>query len=191
MSVFDERPHLKWASMLAVGAVFLIIAMAGMFADRGAARGVESTRPRVKQQTSRMSQTEMRHRIAEAQQAIPPDTVAETRAVINEHRNKVEVDPDAPDAPALLLAMGNLNFRKLRDYDQAILCYEQILHRYPDWEGISQVYSALATCYEEAGEHEKVHRIYMTMMDVFPEDSEEYYFAADKLGLMSDRFRRD
>ena len=45
------------------------------------------------------------------------------------------------------------------------------------------VYGSLATCYEKIGDQENATRIYMEMMRVLPETSQEYLYAKDKLGL--------
>ena len=105
------------------------------------------------------------------------------RRTIEQHRARIESEPDAPERPALLQAMGNLYRNKLLDFANAAWCYEQIIHNYPVWAGTSMVYGDLATCYENVGDQENATRIYMEMMRVLPETTQEYLYAKDKLGL--------
>lgn len=113
----------------------------------------------------------------------PPRPTAQEKAqtIIGEHQERLDEDPDSEEAPALLKAMGNLARQKLRDYEQAVDYYEQILDKYPDWEGTRQVYAQLALCYERMGDQEGAAATYVEMMEELPEDSDEYQFAKMQL----------
>jgi len=105
------------------------------------------------------------------------------RAVIEQHEQRLEANPESEDAPALLHAMGNLARHKLGEYEQAAQYYEALLEEYPDWKAISKVYPQLATCYERMGDELSAQSVYKRMIKRFPEDSQEYQFARAQLGL--------
>ena len=172
---------LKWAVALGVGGMLVAVAIVGALANRGEA---VAARPvaRLKQSEPRMTQEEMRARLATAQTQQPVDPREDMKRAIQSHQEAVQQRPDDPEAPALYLAMGNLH-RRLFNYEEAIWAYQQIFVRYPDWDGLPMVYGELASCYEESGDHDNMLRIYMEMMRVFPEDSREHRFACGKLGL--------
>jgi tetratricopeptide (TPR) repeat protein len=100
---------------------------------------------------------------------------------IQSHREKVDAEPEAEDAPALLAAMGNLYRQKLRDYEQAALCYEELLSNHRDWEASRRIYLQLATCYERLENWPSAYRVYTEMAATFPEESQEYEYAQAKL----------
>lgn len=171
----------KWTLMLVLSGILVVAALIGGLVGRGNAES-EETGVRVRIPEARMGQQEMRERLNEAQNQQLRDYRRETEQVIEEHYARVQMDPDAPEAPALLLAMGNLH-RRLFNYEEAIWCYQQILVRYPDWDGKYMAYGQLATCYEEMGDHSNTLRVYMDIMREFPEESEEHQLARAQLGL--------
>ena len=162
-------------------ALVLVAAVGAVFSKGGAAP--EKPRMTVKPNQGPMSQQEMQEKMETARNVAPPDPAEEARHSIEQHRARIEAEPDSPERPALLQAMGNLYRLKLIDYPNAAWCYEQIILNYPDWAGTSMVYGDLATCYENMGDQEKATRTYMEMMRVLPETSQEYLYAKDKLGL--------
>lgn len=181
--MFAVSTRLQWALVLAAAGVLLLVAGVGaILALRGASDSPERAGVSVRQPETRMTQQEMRARFESASQQQPPDPRQEVIATIEEHRAQIEADPDAPETPALFLAMGNLH-RRLMNHDEAIWCYQQVLVRYPDWDGRPMAYGLLAACYEEIDDHSNVLRVYMDMMREFPEDSEEHQFARHQLGL--------
>lgn len=99
---------------------------------------------------------------------------------IEEYRRRVEEEPRAEEAPALLAAAGNLSCQKLLDYEKAAQFYETALADYPGWEGARGLYVQLATCYERLEDWEKARRVYRRMMDAFPPESQEYQYARAK-----------
>lgn len=105
------------------------------------------------------------------------------RAVIEQHEQRLEANPESEEAPALLHAMGNLARHKLGEYERAAQYYEVLLDEYPDWKAISKVYPQLATCYERMGDELSAQSVYRRMIKRFPEDSQEYQFARAQLGL--------
>lgn len=111
----------------------------------------------------------------------PPSVEERTLATIKEHGEQIEADPDAPDAPARLAAMGNLYLQKLGNYQEAARCYELVLVDYPEWEGVGNVYIQVATCYERLEDRQNARRIYEKMLEHFPPDAQEYAYAQGKL----------
>lgn len=105
------------------------------------------------------------------------------RATIASHQKKFEEDAHAEDAPSLLLAIGNLNKQKLRDYREAARNYELLIKDYPDWVGISGVYPQLMSCYELLEDSEGLRWLYKEMSEKFPPESNEYKYAQAKLNL--------
>lgn len=105
------------------------------------------------------------------------------RAVIEQHEQRLEANPESEDAPALLHAMGNLARHKLGQYEQAAQYYEVLLEEYPEWKAIRKVYPQLAVCYERMGDELNAQSVYKRMIKRFPEDSQEYQFARAQLGL--------
>lgn len=102
-------------------------------------------------------------------------------ALIASYETRVNDQPSADDAPAYLMAMGNLYRQKLQDYTKAAEQYERLLADYPDWDGSRKAYLQLVTCYERLGELAKRDSVYRRMLDVFPADSKEYEFAEHHL----------
>ena len=101
--------------------------------------------------------------------------------IIRSHEEKVQADPTAADAPALMAAAGNLYRQKVGDYAEAARCYEVLLGDYPDSVVTRTAYVQLATCYEQLGESEKSMKTYNRMLEFFPEGSQEHQFALAKL----------
>ena len=107
--------------------------------------------------------------------------VQEVMDTIESHRVRLEEAPDAPEAPVLLEAMGNLYTLRLGDWQMAVHCYEDLLLRYPEYNK-GRVYVGLATAYGKAGNMEMEEQVYSEMMREFPAGSTEYQLAADEVG---------
>lgn len=105
------------------------------------------------------------------------------QAIIAEHEQTLQNDPSGPDAPVLRNAMGNLHFRKLKDYGEAARHFELLIAEYPDWDGARGVYPKLAACYTKLNMPDKAHAAYWDMLEAFPEGSQEHLFAQQQLGL--------
>ncbi|MBL7647535.1 MAG: hypothetical protein JNK74_15220 [Candidatus Hydrogenedentes bacterium] len=104
-----------------------------------------------------------------------------TDTVIAEHTASLEQNPEPEEAAALLSALGNLYKQKKQDYATAARYYEQVIEQYPDWPGIKGVYHQLMTCYSNLDDQSSLRLLYRKMMEVFPEESNEYLFAKDAL----------
>jgi|GEM_PF-508092 len=180
------RPPRKiwpWLLLLALAGVLIVVAAAGALFFGEDTPVPAKPRITIKPNQGAMSQQEMQDKMEVARSTPAPDPADEARRTIEQHRARIESEPDAPERPALLQAMGNLYRNKLLDFANAAWCYEQIIHNYPVWAGTSMVYGDLATCYENVGDQENATRIYMEMMRVLPETTQEYLYAKDKLGL--------
>ena len=114
----------------------------------------------------------------------PTRATAEERALslIERHEAALANNPDGPDAPALLSAIGNVYFQRLNDYKRAAEAYETILMDYRDWPQIRTVFPQLRICYKQLDDWDGVEWVYQQMMDIFPEDSEEHLYARTQLG---------
>lgn len=113
----------------------------------------------------------------------PPKDLNNPDQLIEHYRSQLEQNPQNPDTPAYLSAIGNLYKIKKMDCANAIPYYERVIIDYPDWEGIKSIYPELASCYEELNDYKGKIWIHEEMMKRFPEDSQEYLFAKTALGL--------
>lgn len=118
------------------------------------------------------------------QKQIPTD-LNNPDQLIEYYRSQVEKNPQDPNTPAYLSAMGNLYKNRKMDCARAIPYYEKIVIEFPDWQGIKSVFPELATCYETVNDYRGKIWIYEEMMKRFPEDSQEYLYAKSALGLLS------
>ncbi|MGC8737029.1 MAG: tetratricopeptide repeat protein [Candidatus Hydrogenedens sp.] len=113
----------------------------------------------------------------------PPKDLNNPDQLIEYYHSQLEQNPQDPNTPAYLCAMGNLYKMKKMDCASAIPYYEKVIIDYPDWEGIKSIYPELASCYEEVNDYKGKIWIHEEMMKRFPEDSQEYLFAKKALGL--------
>lgn len=121
--------------------------------------------------------------IREGQPPQTPDPEAETLALIAEYENRLKNEPQSSEVPAILAALGNLYSHKLMDCRRASEYYEEIILNHADWEGARVIYPELSVCYERLGDQEQLQWLYRRMMEVFPEDTQEYAFARAQLNL--------
>lgn len=180
------RPPRKiwpWLLLLTLAGVLIVVAAAGALFFGEDTPAPVKPRITIKPNQGAMTQQEMQEKMEVARSTPAPDPADEARRTIEQHRARIDAEPNAPERPALLQAMGNLYGQKLMDYENAAWCYEQIILNYPKWEGTPMIYGSLATCYEKTGDQENATRVYMEMMRVLPETTQEYLYAKDKLGL--------
>jgi len=165
-----------WLIVLAAGLV-----LTGLLAwALGAGSGEEQART-----PSRGSAEEIRLRevLQTAPVAEPPEPGARTVNLIEDYRARIAEEPDHEDVPAWYLAMGNLYMTTFGDYGEAARSYERVVFDFPEWEGARAAYPQLITCYENLGDHMAVLRVYEQMMVHFPDDTQEYDYAREQLGL--------
>ena len=116
--------------------------------------------------------------------AMPAKRISEeekARATIADYQKRFSEDARGKDAPAYLLAMGNLNKQKLKNFKEAARNYELLINDYPEWQGIAGVYPQLISCYELLNDQDGLRWIYREMVDKFPPESNEYKYAQAKL----------
>ena len=103
------------------------------------------------------------------------------RTTIADYQKRFAEDARGKDAPAYLLAIGNLNKQKLRNFKEAARNYELLINDYPKWENIVAVYPQLISCYELLNDQDGLRWLYREMMEKFPPESNEYKYAQAKL----------
>jgi tetratricopeptide (TPR) repeat protein len=174
-----------WALVLSACGLLVVGVLFTVFTGSEETSGEESGRrvATVRSNKTPLSKDFIKEQIEEAKKYTPPTIEETVLDVIAGHWKKVEANPESPETPALLMAMGNLYRLDLQDYEMAAYCYHRVLEEYPDYPGRMQIYPELATCYENAGDHERMLRVYREMTQVFPENSEQALFARVKLGL--------
>lgn len=181
----DESPvawlKSKWYLFLLAAMVVVGVLLFG----RGTPPSEVEVEPR-KEAAGNDNQAELRGEFERAkaqsgarEEAVPPEKSTDT--VIAEHTAKLDENPAPDEAAALLSALGNLYKQKKQDYASAARYYEQVIEKYPDWPGIKGVYHQLMTCYTNLDDQASLRLLYRKMMEVFPEESNEYLFAKDAL----------
>ena len=171
----------KWYLLLLV----VMVAVGVLLFGRGTAPSDVETEPRT-EAAGNDNQAALRDEFERAkaqssgrETAEPPEKSTDT--VIAEHTAKLDENPEPDEAAALLSALGNLYKQKKQDYAGAARYYEQVIEKYPDWPGIKGVYHQLMTCYTNLDDQTSLRLLYRKMMEVFPEESNEYLFAKDAL----------
>lgn len=129
-----------------------------------------------------MSEDEMRGVLFKTPGDGKSDLQKRNEASLAEYRARYDGNPDDPEAPALLRAMGNL-YRQTMDYENAAWAYQQLISRFPDSPGARLAWAELVTCFERLKDTDNLTRTCLDMMKAFPEDSDEYRFAQAKLKL--------
>ncbi|MBX3176921.1 MAG: hypothetical protein KF886_06165 [Candidatus Hydrogenedentes bacterium] len=122
-----------------------------------------------------------RAKAAESARGGDTDAPRDTDTVIAEHRAALESDAPSEETPARLAALGNLYRQKKQDYATAAGYFEQVIQNHPDWPGVNGVYHQLIACYTQLEDQPRLRLLYRKMLDVFPEDSNEYEFARHAL----------
>ncbi len=102
---------------------------------------------------------------------------------INYYKAFLEKNPNHPDTPAILTAIGNLYLNKKMDYKTAASYFEQVIINYSNWEGARSVYTLLSICYDQLNDYRGKIWLYQEIMKNFPPESQEYQFAKKELGL--------
>ena len=177
------QDNVKWAAVLGVCCIVLIVAIVGALTrDRETVEEARERRPpTVRPQNPRPVGT----RADEFENVAPPpptDPHASTRASIADLRERINADPESPEAGGWWQAKGNL-YTRLGEFGHAARCYEHFLRWHEDSPLRLQVYPELVTAYERAGDRENRVRILLEMLEVFPERTEQHLWARVELGL--------
>lgn len=174
-SVLLQTARESW--YLVVGIAVVLVALAYRFVFPGDAPGEPPPRPAATGAPAATAPLVL--------PAAPPmDTLPEARVrdLIAGYEERLANAPDDPDAPAVLMAMGNLYRDRLVDFEQAAIYFEQALAEHPDFASRRDLYIQLADCYERLGRLDMRDAVYRDIMAEFPPDSEEYLYARDQLG---------
>lgn len=119
-----------------------------------------------------------------AKEAVPAPTKREERlGYVEKYRRLLEEDPDAPETPVTLMALG-VTYRQLQDFENAAWAFQEVIDRYPQSNQCIQAWLELGTCYESTGNQEKMISTYMEMARAFPPDTDAHKFAQSKLKLL-------
>ncbi len=128
---------------------------------------------------------ELRRILDEAKATPPPvqeTPEEEANRLVTEYAKKAFDEPENPDAPAMLLAAGNLHLERLNNPAEAAGFYSQVVYNYPNWEGTPGVYPQLAKALELSGDQVERQRVLQSMIQVFPPESAEHQYAQAELG---------
>ncbi len=171
--------------LLAIIAVVSLILVIGLTRSNDGENAQDETtqaqRPVIT--VDQLTQEDMRAVLERDPGPLRPGEREHVQQTISSHQTAFDAEPESPDAPAYLRAMANLQLQKLGEYEEAARNYEQIILNYPEWESTRMVYGDLMTCYEQLNDMANIAWLVNLMMERFPEDSEEYHFALDKIGL--------
>lgn len=119
-----------------------------------------------------------------AKEATPAPTKREERlGYVEKYRRLLEENPDAPETPVTLLALG-MTYRQLQDFENAAWAFQEVIGRFPESKECLPAWIELGTCYESTGDQEKMISTYIEMAKTFPPDTDAHKFAQSKLKLM-------
>ena len=131
-----------------------------------------------------LGESELNRILSDAKRDTPLTAREQTEQTISQYKKDIEANPESPEAPVHLNAMGNLYLQKLGDYQNAAEQYELLLANYPDWAGARMVYPNLETCYKNLGANAELRRLYREMTEFFGPEEGEYEYAMTQLGLL-------
>ncbi len=117
------------------------------------------------------------------QQAVRLTAQEEAQAKADNNDRIIMNAKEGEDIYGQLTGQGFLYGRKLGQWEKAASYYERAIREYPQMSGIGNVYAELITCYEQLKDQEHLNKLYLRMMEVFPQDSQEYLLAKQGLGI--------
>ena len=170
----------KWYIASSLSVIIIGICIIG-FVSTGGNKDSKSSTIAIRSNTPALEPGEIRKHLEDAKNFDPPDPAENVKKAIASHQARIDANPDDPESPVLLEAMGNLYMLKLNDYEMAAYCYEQVLSRYPDADKTT-AYIGLVTALEKKGDTEGVNRICREIRKEFPPESVEHQWAAEKTG---------
>ena len=110
------------------------------------------------------------------------DPKAEAEQHIERYLQAVSDDPAGKDVPLYLRRIGNLYLSQMNDPQKAVEFYEDLLLRFPKWDGNDKVYLNVASCYIKLRDPLKERQTYEKMLKYFDEGSAGHDYALEKLG---------
>ena len=93
---------------------------------------------------------------------------------IRKYENQIAADPESEESAALRFALGNIYLNERSDYLQAIIQFDSILIKFPDWPMLGQVYTQLENCYLRLDDEEGIMDLYENMLEYYEEGSTEH-----------------
>lgn len=181
MNKYMENKSLVPYLLFACAVVLIVLGIVGTIWGKVSSAGVIETQEMVPKTLN--TTLPLTAEVEEVSEKEVPKDLNDPDQLIEHYRSQLEQNPQDPDTPAYLSAMGNLYKMKKMDCASAIPYYERVIIEYPDWEGIKSIYPELVSCYEEVNDYKGKIWIHEEMMKRFPEDSQEYLFAKESLGL--------
>lgn len=179
MTKSQDRARRRWSTLLIVGIVLSALIVLGLRSnDSGATKA-----PRPGSQNAAPDRQKRIEQAFHDTPAVRRTEQEEFQVLIADYEQRVEEDPTAEDAPALLTAAANLCRQKLQDNSRAAALYERVLLEFPQWERIESVYPLLVSCYEATNDYKSLKWLCESAMEKFPEGSSTHEFAKQKLGL--------
>lgn len=115
-------------------------------------------------------------------QAVPLTPQEEAQIKIDKNEQIIANAKEGEDIYGQLTGQGFLYGRKLGQWEKAASYYERAIREYPQMSGIGFVYTELVTCYQQLKDQDRLNKLYLRMMEVFPQDSQEYLLAKQGLG---------
>ena len=115
----------------------------------------------------------------------PPRLTEQDKAknVIAEHEETLRNANEGDDMYGTLIALANLYRTKFKDLERAAEYYERVVNEYPDRSGIGNTYADLSWCFTQLDDQDRLNKLYLEMMEKFPEDSSEHLLAKQSLGM--------
>lgn len=104
-----------------------------------------------------------------------------SQAMIDKNEEIIAKAEQGQDLSQYLIGLGNLYGKKMGNWKKAIDAYTRVIDEYPDLPGVGNIYGDLIVCYQQLNDQEGLNRLYVRMMEHFPEDSNEYKLAKSEL----------
>jgi tetratricopeptide (TPR) repeat protein len=101
---------------------------------------------------------------------------------IEDHQLAIAQSTDPNEIASHLYNIGNLCFTKLKDYEQAIENFRQLVTGYPETHQAKRAYPNIARCYVLLGDTGRAGSTHSDMLRFFPEGSSEHDDALEALG---------
>jgi tetratricopeptide (TPR) repeat protein len=119
---------------------------------------------------------------ARAKREIERSPKEKTLIAIEDHQLAIAQSTDPNEIASHLYNIGNLCFTKLKDYEQAIENFSQLVSGYPETDQAKRAYPNIAHCYVLLGDTGQAESTYSDMLRFFPEGSGEHDDALEALG---------
>jgi TolA-binding protein len=119
---------------------------------------------------------------ARAKREIERSPEEKTLIAIEDQQLAIAQSTDPNEIASHLYNIGNLCFTKLKDYEQAIENFSQLVSSYPETDQAKRAYPNIARCFILLGDTGGAESTYSDMLRFFPEGSSEHDDALEGLG---------